>query len=78
MTGASRGIGAAIAKALAAEGWPVGVNYRSDAAAAEAVVRSIEEAGGRALALAADVRTRLPPTICSRAWRRSSGRCSCS
>ena len=52
MTGASRGIGAAIAKALAEEGWPVGVNYRSDAAAAEEVVRSIEEAGGRALALA--------------------------
>jgi 3-oxoacyl-[acyl-carrier protein] reductase len=55
VTGASRGIGAAIAKALAEEGWPVGVNYRSDAAAAEKVVRSIEAAGGRALALQADV-----------------------
>jgi 3-oxoacyl-[acyl-carrier protein] reductase len=38
VTGSSRGIGAAIAKALAREGWPVGVNYRSDAEGAEAVV----------------------------------------
>jgi 3-oxoacyl-[acyl-carrier protein] reductase len=55
VTGASRGIGAAIAKALASEGWPVGVNYRSDAERAEAVVREISEAGGRAVAVQADI-----------------------
>jgi 3-oxoacyl-[acyl-carrier protein] reductase len=55
VTGASRGIGAAIARAVAAEGWPVGVGYRSDQAAADAVVAEIESAGGRALAVAGDI-----------------------
>jgi 3-oxoacyl-[acyl-carrier protein] reductase len=55
VTGASRGIGAAIAKSLAREGWPVGVNYRSDPEAAEAVVEEITSAGGRAKALHGDV-----------------------
>ena len=55
VTGGSRGIGAAIAKALAAEGWPVAVNYRSGAEQAEAVVKEIVDAGGRAIAVQADV-----------------------
>lgn len=55
VTGASRGIGAAIAKSLAREGWPVGVNYRSDSEAADAVVDEITSAGGRAKALHGDV-----------------------
>ena len=55
VTGASRGIGAAIAQALAREDWPVGVNYRSDENAAAAVVDEITKAGGRATALQGDI-----------------------
>src|SRR5919204_6865542 len=55
VTGSARGIGAATAAALADAGWPVGVNYRTDAGGAESVASAIEEAGGKAAAIGADV-----------------------
>lgn len=55
VTGASSGIGAAIAKALAAAGAPVVVNYRSGPDAARAVVEAIRADGGEAFAVGADV-----------------------
>jgi 3-oxoacyl-[acyl-carrier protein] reductase len=55
VTGASRGIGAAIAKRLAAEGANVTVNYLNNADAAEQVVAAIQAAGGQARTMKADV-----------------------
>jgi 3-oxoacyl-[acyl-carrier protein] reductase len=55
VTGASKGIGAAIAKALAAEGAAVVVNYASSRSGADAVVAAIAAAGGKAVAVQADV-----------------------
>jgi len=55
VTGASKGIGAGIAKAFAADGAAVVVNYASDKAGAERVVADIKAKGGKAIAVQADV-----------------------
>ena len=67
VTGASRGIGAAIAKAFAAEGGIVIVNYRTNEAAAEAVAAECRALGGEALAIAADVTS--PEAVAAMATR---------
>jgi NAD(P)-dependent dehydrogenase (short-subunit alcohol dehydrogenase family) len=55
VTGGGRGIGAAVARLGAARGYAVAVNYARDTAAAEAVVKEIAAAGGRAVRVQADV-----------------------
>lgn len=55
VTGGGRGIGAAICRALAEQGFAVAVNYRRDAAGAEALAAAITARGGRAVAIGADI-----------------------
>ena len=55
VTGASRGIGRGVAVALGREKWTVAVNYAANAAAAKETIKDIEKAGGRGLAVQADI-----------------------
>jgi NAD(P)-dependent dehydrogenase (short-subunit alcohol dehydrogenase family) len=58
VTGGGRGLGRGIVLGLAAQGWQVGINFRSDAASAKETLRRVEEAGGTGLLLQGDVASR--------------------
>ena len=74
VTGASKGIGAAIATALAAEGAAVVVNYASSREGADAVVARITQAGGKAIAVRGDVSQRADVTALADAAIEAFGR----
>ena len=65
VTGSSKGLGAAMARRFGAEGMNVVANYRSDEEGARETVRAIEEAGGAAAAVQADVSKTSAWTPCS-------------
>jgi 3-oxoacyl-[acyl-carrier protein] reductase len=71
VTGGARGIGAAAVRALAEDGWPVAILHRTSAPEAEATVDAITEAGGRAVAVTADI---TDPAGCDRAFAEAEER----
>lgn len=73
VTGSSKGIGAGIAKAFAAAGAKVVVNYASDKAGAERVVNAIESAGGKAIAVHADITKAVDVTRMFEATKKAFG-----
>ena len=66
VTGGSRGIGAATCVLAAQKGWDVAVNYTSNAKAADDVVQHVKAAGGRAIAVQADVADEGQVLACSK------------
>ena len=74
VTGASKGIGAAIARQLAAEGATVVVNYATSRAGADRVVADITEAGGRAVAIGANIGVEAEVQALFRAVKEQYGR----
>jgi 3-oxoacyl-[acyl-carrier protein] reductase len=71
VTGGARGIGAAAARALADDGWAVAILHRNSAAEAEATVNAINEAGGSAITVTADI---TDPAGCERAFTEAEER----
>ena len=74
VTGASKGIGAAIARRFAEAGAAVAVNYASDKTGADRVVEQIKRGGGKAVAIQANVSKSEDVKRCSRKRRRSLAR----
>jgi NAD(P)-dependent dehydrogenase (short-subunit alcohol dehydrogenase family) len=74
VTGGSRGIGAAVCRLAASQGWRVAVNYASNAAAAESVVSEIKSKGGDAIAIKGDVGSATDITAMFQAVDRHFGR----
>ncbi len=75
VTGASRGIGAAVAERLAGDGFTVVINYSGDTKSAETLARKIEAKGGRALAVKADVSDRCAACSTRRQPRSAGSMC---